>query len=110
MKKRSNFIVTCLLCITWLCGCANIPLTHYYTFRPDIEKKAKTISPKYTYIVAIDTFDEEDDDEIVLLDDVEDEILIDDVEEKAVISDEDDDEVKIDDFDDDEFLIVEEDK
>lgn len=58
MKKRSNFIVTCLLCITWLfCGCANIPLTHYYTFQPDIEKKAETRSPKYPYIVTIDAFE-----------------------------------------------------
>lgn len=57
MKKRIILIVACLLCIILFWGCANIPPTHYYTFRPDIEKKAKTISPKYPYIVAIDTFE-----------------------------------------------------
>ncbi len=51
------FIIGCLLLITWLCGCTDIPLTHNYTFRPDIEKQAETTSPKYPYIIAIDTFE-----------------------------------------------------
>ena len=59
MKKRIIFIVAWLLCIIWLCGCSNIPPTHYYTFRPDSEKTATTTSPKYPHIVAIDAFEAE---------------------------------------------------
>ncbi len=57
MKKRSIFIVACLLSIIWLWGCANIPLTHYYTFHPDLEKKVAIAAPKSSYTLAIDTFE-----------------------------------------------------
>ena len=57
MKKRYILVVSCLLYPIWLCGCAEIPLTHYYTFRPDVGKNAKTTSSKYPYVVAIDTFE-----------------------------------------------------
>jgi ABC-type uncharacterized transport system auxiliary subunit len=55
MKKR--YIFFCLFHIIWLCGCAEIPLTHYYTFRPDFERKAEMTSPKYPYIIAVDSFE-----------------------------------------------------
>jgi len=57
-KKRKLLIVCYLFYSVWLCyGCANIPLTHYYTFQPDVEKKAQTASPKYPYVIAIDIFE-----------------------------------------------------
>jgi ABC-type uncharacterized transport system auxiliary subunit len=46
-----------LYTIGFCCGCANIPLTHYYTFQPEVEKKGGTKAPKYPYVMAVDTFE-----------------------------------------------------
>ncbi len=56
MKKRVLLIVWCISFI-WLSGCVNIPLTHYYTFHPDLETTTERKSPKYPYVIGIETYE-----------------------------------------------------
>ncbi len=56
MRKRVLLIVWCV-CLIWMNGCVDIPLTHYYTFPPDIENPAERTSPKYSYVIGIETYE-----------------------------------------------------
>ena len=47
------YVLTVFCCL----GCASIPLTHYYTFRPDIEFPEKLVSSTYPYTLTIEPFE-----------------------------------------------------
>jgi ABC-type uncharacterized transport system auxiliary subunit len=57
MKNRWYTISVCVLVVSCCWGCTNIPLTHYYTFRPDIELAEKPVSSTYPYVLTIEPFE-----------------------------------------------------
>lgn len=57
MKNRWYCIILSVLVMFCCWGCANIPLTHYYTFRPDIELTENPVSSTYPYILTIEPFE-----------------------------------------------------
>lgn len=50
-------VIVCVLVGFCGCGCASIPLTHYYTFPPDVELNEELISSPYPYILTIEPFE-----------------------------------------------------
>lgn len=56
--KKQIFLTIRLIWLLCIAGCiANIPLMHYYTFQPGIVTTTETGSPKYPYILGIETFE-----------------------------------------------------
>lgn len=47
----------CVLVVLWGYGCANIPLTHYYTFPPDVELNEERVFSASPYILTIEPFE-----------------------------------------------------
>lgn len=59
MKQRLSLLgFLCFGMIFLFIGCAQVPLTHYYTFHPDPDIREKA-SSTFPYILAIETFEAE---------------------------------------------------
>lgn len=59
MKKNVCVVIGIVLGFLFLEGCSSVPLTHYYTFPPDLNPSVPAATSTYPLVLALEPFDAE---------------------------------------------------